>query len=124
MFKQINAFFNRICFCTKNPIFDKYRIEFSIYDNESDIYSEIQSVDRNVGIKKCTYENLINSYKIVLSYDNELKSFLDYQIRKYLSLYKIEESVIYIDSNFAVVRIKNLSIQNERVLRINVKKIL
>jgi hypothetical protein len=99
-----------------------YSFTVSRYDEENEIYLDIKSVQINVGVTKYTVQNIMNVCNSYFLDDIELKKFIEFFLTKFLRKNIVRDSTIYITYNKLTIRIRNISLKNQSVLRIIIDK--
>ncbi len=97
-----------------------YSFTIARYDDEQEIYLDIKNIDISVGVTKYTVKNIMAACSMSLYDYNETRKFLTYFLEKFLKKNKILESVLYLELDGKVIRIRNITIDNRRVLRIGI----
>lgn len=100
----------------------KYSFTISRYANENEIYMDITTVDINIGVNKYTVKNIMSACASYFTQDIDTKNFLELFLRKFLAKNKIDDGTVYIDVSGKIIRIRNKSISQQSVLRINISK--
>jgi hypothetical protein len=98
-----------------------YSFTLSKYVDENDIYYDIENIDIDIEVDKYSTHKISREYSPFLLNDSEIKKFLDFFIGKLLERYDVEENKIYIRVNDKTIRIKNTSILNDKILRIDIE---
>lgn len=116
---MIRAIFN---FLKGKKIYNipNYSFILTKYTDENDIYYDIRSIDIDIEVKNYTLYELSREYSPLLIDETETKQFLDFFISKLLERNVIDENKIYIQINNKTIRIKNKSIINDKILRIDI----
>lgn len=99
-----------------------YSFGISRYNDENEIYLDITNVDINVGVSKYSTKNIMAVCNPHFTSDPKTRDFLEFFLRKFLSKNKIKDGTVYIELAGRVIRIRNKSINEQSVLRINISK--
>jgi hypothetical protein len=119
MIKALSNFFRCINDIEPSP---KYSFTYDRYDDENEAYSEIKNVDINIGVNAYTMKKIIYAYEIATNKNDKSLNFLKYFLDKFLSKNNPTESIIYIHLDKRIIRIRNITLNNHRVLKLSIDK--
>jgi hypothetical protein len=100
----------------------KYSFTYDKYNNEREVHMEIKNVDVNVGVNGYTSKKIISACETAMPKDNKILHFLKYFLDKFFSKNNVKESIIYIEIDGKLIRIRNIMSSNQSVIKLSIDK--
>lgn len=100
----------------------KYSFIYDKYDSEEEAYVDIKNVDINIGVNEYTTKKIMSAYEKVMQQNDNTYHFLKYFLGKFFNKNSIKESIVYIQIDDKLIRIRNITLKNQRVLKLIIDK--
>jgi len=121
MFKHLyNKYFRRKEEEKYYDTFNDYYLTVENFRDEKEIYIDIKHIDVNLGVSNYNFETIVVTYEKLLT--NPTRYTVNKYMEKFLQKSTIEEGIMYIDLGNYIIRLKNSSIKNNRVIRIMIRE--